>query len=91
MNHMERKNDMHKVMIEAIEGAVTRTVNGKIGSLDVKLTEYIQDDLKWKQDAQPAIDKMKELTGGWKLFISFIGAIGMIAASIFSIKKLLNQ
>ena len=59
---MEEK-DLQK-LIEAINRSTTLTVesvvNGKIKSIDTKLSDYINHDLKWKEEkVEPLIDAHK--------------------------------
>ena len=81
----------YKKLQEAVAQTVKETVNGKIDRMNDKLDRYIEEDNRWKENAQPAITKMNDLTTGWKFILAVFGAIGVIAGSVVALKKLFNQ
>lgn len=87
--------EQHDIMIKAIQDAVKETVNGKIIGIQSVLDRYIAGDVEWKEgeaiwkeDNKEALANMKNLTIGWKVFLSFCTGIAAIGGAIFIIWKL---
>jgi hypothetical protein len=75
---------------QVIETKIESKVNGKIKSIDEKLTNYIDLDMKWKEENRPALDNMKNLTITGKTLIKSILVAGSLAGAIIGLRKLLN-
>lgn len=82
-------DQQEKRLLQKVESAVVQTVNGKIRNLDVKVTDYIQADTRWKEENQAALDNMRNITTTWKILLSLFGSLAVVAAAIVAFKKLL--
>lgn len=60
-------------------------VNGKIRSLTAKFENYVEDDMKWKQDVTPYIESMKQLKGFSVVGTSVLKAILLIGSAVGAI------
>lgn len=67
---------------EAIEAAVEKHVNGKIKSLDEKLTKYIEGDETWKLTAKPYVEAGHDALGFYKILKGLLGFLVLVGASI---------
>ncbi len=52
---------------ESTAEAVRITVNGKIDKLTTKLDNHIENDAKWKENADPAIDSFNKTMIAFKM------------------------
>lgn len=76
-----------KQLIEAINhstvATIETTVNGKIRRIDEKLSEYIHEDLKWKEEkVEPLIDAhrtVKNIAVFLKWLAGTIVAVGVLS------------
>jgi len=75
---------------EAVDTKIESKVNGKIKLLDEKLSGYIEVDMQWKKDNEPALNNMKNLTGAWKTVISLGLGLVAISAGLAAFKKLFS-
>ena len=69
----------HKIYIEemkkVIEQTITTVVNGKINKLDSKVSEYINSDLKWKEEkVEPLIDAHRTILN-MATFIKWVAGV----------------
>lgn len=83
--------ETHKAIMEAVKEAVTINVNGKIDKLtDIMnnhtkvdednariLNQYIKDDMKWKEEADPYIKLAVNISGVWKFLIYIV--VGLLS------------
>lgn len=80
----------HDVYIEEVKKTIAESielnVNGKIRRLDEKLTQYIEDDLAWKEIATPIIKAGNDLRGAGKLAVYFFGGLATIAGGVAVIR-----
>lgn len=74
-------------LIKSIESAIEKKVNGKIDTIKRTLDNYIQSDMEWKKENEPALQNMKNLTGAGKVFLSIVLSLGAIASAWIAIKK----
>jgi len=81
-------NDVLRRMDPAIEKSIEKYVNGKINRLDQKITDYIENDDKWKEDHLKANEKLITIvnentefrlrtTGGIVLLQFILGFFGL--------------
>ena len=63
---------------EAVGVAIEKHVNGKIRVMDARLTEYIKDDLEWKEQAAPTIELGNNIRGFGKVFAYILGTAGVM-------------
>ncbi len=84
------KDEMKKHVEQSVDKATEKYVNGGIRGIKKQIDDYILEDTKWKEDAKPAIDNMKNLRTGWRVALGFFGGMAIISGGIFAIKKLLG-
>lgn len=53
--------------------------------------DYVKGDLAYKEDNKTALQNMKNLSVGWKLFLSVCGAIMLIGGAWFMIQKAFHK
>jgi hypothetical protein len=59
--------------------------------LDEKIDHYIEQDNKWKQDAQPVIELGQNVRGFGRVFLYILGFITAFAAAIAAITNLIKK
>lgn len=81
---------MHKLESK-IEESITKNVNGKIIRLTEKVDSYIlldtqwkEADEKWKEDASPAIDVVKNMQGFGKVSLYIIGFVASLTGLLIT-------
>ena len=88
--------EQHQQFIEEVQSTIKTTVNGKIDDLKkTTLTKedfglYVKEDMRWKEDAQPALDNMKNLRTTWKGILGLSLGISAIGGALFILKKIFN-
>lgn len=78
MEEKERQQyirELTQIIDASVANAIEKHVNGKIRNLDIKLTEYIHDDTKWKEDADPYIKLASNISGTWKFAVYTAGGL----------------
>lgn len=78
---------LHK-MEEHIENSVNRNVNGKIIGLVQKVDDYIKTDNEWKEEYQPYIKGLANVSGGVKIMVWCAVGISAVIGAIMGIRKL---
>jgi len=73
------------IIDSSVASAIEKHVNGKIRALDSKITQYIIDDTKWKEDADPYIKLASHISGTWKFAVYFAGGI-LVLIALFKAK-----
>lgn len=96
-HHLAYMAEMQKTITETIE----RVVNGKIKTMDEKLSlftletrnwrdkefaQYVKDDLNWKEVATPVIKAGNSLYSVGRLAVYFFGGLATIAGGITVVK-----
>lgn len=72
------------------ESVVRQTVNGQITKLQENFDEYVKEDMKWKERAEPMIKTYEHSNWLLKMFVGFLKVIGLIggaAGAIIAINK----
>lgn len=80
-------NEFKKELKDHVEQTIGETVNGKLDRIKDRLDKYIEQDLEWKQKAQPAIDTFINLRGGYKSILVFSAFLVAVGAAVTVIKK----
>ena len=78
--------EQHDKYISEIKHVIQDTVNGKIDKIDRKIDQYIKDDTAWKENADPVIRTLNNLTGTGKFLIMLFGGLGTIAGAYLVLK-----
>lgn len=78
-----RRMDSH------IESSVKRHVNGQITGIKKQIEDYIVSDNEWKEEYQPYIKGLANLSGGAKILVWICVGISSVAGAFIIIKNLL--
>lgn len=85
---MEHMNDKQlKKIQETVATSINVNVNGKINVLTRKFDEYVEGDLAWKKKYEPYLEGLANLSGGAKIIIWIVMAVGAIFGTLLSIKS----
>lgn len=88
----EQFNQLKSELKSHVEDTIRVVVNGKIDSLRKDFSNYVADDMQWKEEAQPLVDAFKG--GSWFIkssssILKFVILVGTAIGSIIVIKKYL--
>ena len=65
---------MHR-MESGIEASIDKNVNGKIRKLDEKIDAYIKSDNEWKEEFEPYMKGIVNLSGTGKIMLKLVMAV----------------
>lgn len=89
---MESMNEEQlKQIQETIAVSINTNVNGKINSLTRKFDEYVTSDLLWKKEYEPYLKGLANLSGGTKIVIWAMMAVGTIFGALLSIRSYFSR
>jgi len=65
---------MHKIENE-LDPAIKKHVNGQFNDFKHEFRDYVESDIKWKDDARPVIEMGKNLQGASKVMLYLTGFV----------------
>lgn len=71
---------------DTIAESIETTVNGKIRVLTGEFRQYVKDDTERWDRYKPYLEGLANLSGGSKIIIWIVVAIGSVAAAILAVK-----
>lgn len=80
-----------KKIQETVAASININVNGKINSLTRKFDEYVEGDLAWKKEYEPYLKGLANLSGGTKIVVWIMMAIGTVFGTLLSIKSYFSR
>lgn len=95
MNEKDRAH-FDELILKAVQSGKQETsglvadIKTKFHLIDDKIGNYIKEDMKWKEEAQPVIDMGKNIAGFSKVTKIIIGVGGAIGSLYFGIAWLQN-
>lgn len=75
----------HDKLIAAVRDEVKNTVNGQIKKLDDKLVDYINEDMAWKERAEPMIKAYENSSGFVTTGKALLRSVILIAAALAAV------
>jgi hypothetical protein len=86
---LEKFKDELKLQMETtVKSSIEAHVNGGIRGIKKQLDDYIVADTQWKEDSQPAIDNMKNMTVFGKTSIAISIGVSAVIGAYLAIRKL---
>jgi hypothetical protein len=88
-NHSTQVEDKKYEDREHIKEVIIKTVNGKIDGFRKEFASYVEEDILWKEKAQPAVDFFRNVTWaksfilGVLLFIGSAISVAVAAKNLF--------
>ena len=81
-------------MLEELKSHIAETikivVNGKIDKIDANLNTYIKEDTEWKDEYEPYIKGLANVSGGVKILVWCAVGISALIGTFLGIKSLLK-
>lgn len=74
-----------------IELSINKNVNGKIDRLHSKLDNYIEEDTKWKNTAEPVIKMGENVAGFGKVSLYILGFVASVTGAIIGLIKIFEK
>lgn len=81
---------MHKIEKE-LDPAIKKHVNGQFNDFKREFRDYVESDIKWKDDARPVIEMGKNLQGASKVMLYLTGVIITIGGAFKIITSFFNK
>jgi hypothetical protein len=84
------KPEQIEIIKEHLSEVVVKTVNGKIDQLNLKLDNYIDNDMAWKDRAEPLVKAYENSSWLWKIVLNvmkFVVLVGAVIGAWLIIKK----
>lgn len=75
---------------ELIHDSINTSVNGKINVLTQKFDDYIVADMKWKEEADPYIKGLANISGSAKIVVWLALGMSSIIGAWLAIKNILK-
>lgn len=73
-------------LLQTVRGVVNDAITKKMEDFTRSFEEYVEDDLKWKERANPAVDFFVNVTWSKKFILAIIGFMATIVGFIALLK-----
>lgn len=73
---------------KTIQESIDKNVNGKINVLTEEFRDYVKEDMAWKEEYEPYLKGLANLSGGAKLVIWFAVGISSLVGAFLAVKSL---